>query len=142
VGLTDVDVGAYRLTIAGQGVACERTFTYAQLRSLPQHEATLPIACVEGWSASRRWRGVPVRDLLEAAGAREGAEVSVVSMQDNPLYRRSTMTSAVARDRDTLLALDVDGAPLHPDHGFPCRLIAPNRPGVLQTKWVHRIEVG
>jgi DMSO/TMAO reductase YedYZ molybdopterin-dependent catalytic subunit len=142
VGLTDVDVDAYRLTIAGNGIARERAFTYAQLRSLPQHEATLPIACVEGWSASRRWRGVRVRDLLQAAGARDGAEVSVVSMQHNPLYRRSTMTSAVARDRDTLLALDVEGAPLHPDHGFPCRLIAPNRPGVQQTKWVYRIEVG
>ena len=28
-----------------------------------------------------------------------------------------------------------------PDHGAPCRLIAPNRPGVLQTKWIERVEV-
>ena len=28
---------------------------------------------------------------------------------------------------------------LHPDHGYPLRLIAPNRPGVLQTKWVNQV---
>lgn len=33
------------------------------------------------------------------------------------------------------------GAGLSLDHGFPARIIAPNRPGVLQTKWVHRLEV-
>ena len=33
----------------------------------------------------------------------------------------------------------VDGFTL--DHGFPARVIAPNRPGVLQTKWVTRLEV-
>lgn len=37
--------------------------------------------------------------------------------------------------------MDIDGEPLHIDHGFPCRLIAPNRPGVLQTKWVTTLEV-
>lgn len=139
VGLEHVDVGTYRLTVDAGGVVT--TYTYDELRALPQHEATLPIACVEGWSASRRWRGVRVRDLLDAAGARDAERVQVVSMQQNPLYRRSELTRAVARDRDTLLALEVDGAPLHPDHGFPCRLIAPNRPGVMQTKWVERIEV-
>jgi DMSO/TMAO reductase YedYZ molybdopterin-dependent catalytic subunit len=46
-----------------------------------------------------------------------------------------------ARDRMTLIALRVNGEPLHADHGYPCRLIAPSRPGVLQTKWLSRIEV-
>jgi DMSO/TMAO reductase YedYZ molybdopterin-dependent catalytic subunit len=36
--------------------------------------------------------------------------------------------------------LTLRGQPLHLDHGFPARLIAPNRPGVLQTKWLTRIE--
>ena len=35
----------------------------------------------------------------------------------------------------------VDGQPLSPDHGYPLRLIGPNRPGVMQTKWLSRIEV-
>ena len=46
-----------------------------------------------------------------------------------------------ADDDRTLLALALDGEPLAIDHGYPCRLIAPNRPGVLQTKWVSRLEV-
>ena len=49
--------------------------------------------------------------------------------------------SGQAADHDTLLALTLDGEPLAIDHGFPCRLIAPNRPGVLQTKWVGRLTV-
>jgi DMSO/TMAO reductase YedYZ molybdopterin-dependent catalytic subunit len=40
-----------------------------------------------------------------------------------------------------LLAVELDGQPLHIDHGFPVRLIGPNRPGVLQTKWVSRLVV-
>jgi DMSO/TMAO reductase YedYZ molybdopterin-dependent catalytic subunit len=44
-------------------------------------------------------------------------------------------------DPDTLLALQVNGEPLHLDHGFPCRLIAPNRPGTMQTKWVARLTI-
>ena len=39
------------------------------------------------------------------------------------------------------LALGLAGEPLALDHGFPARLIAPNRPGVLQTKWVRELEV-
>jgi DMSO/TMAO reductase YedYZ molybdopterin-dependent catalytic subunit len=46
-----------------------------------------------------------------------------------------------AADPDTLLALALNGEPLALDHGFPVRLIGPNRPGVLQTKWVARVEV-
>ena len=44
-------------------------------------------------------------------------------------------------DADTLLALRLNGEPLHLDHGFPVRLIGPNRPGVMQTKWVGRLVV-
>ena len=39
------------------------------------------------------------------------------------------------------LALRVNGETLHIDHGYPCRLIAPNRPGVMQTKWASHLEV-
>ena len=55
--------------------------------------------------------------------------------------RRSTLPAAHARDPLTLLALRLNGEVLDPDHGYPCRIIAPNRPGVLQTKWVTRLEV-
>ncbi|MGW8374766.1 molybdopterin-dependent oxidoreductase [Streptomyces sp. ODS28] len=112
-----------------------------ELRQLPQYEAELPIACVEGWSKSARWGGVRVRDLLERAGAPRGAALRVVSLERAGNYRVTEMPSGYARDPLTLLALDLNGRPLTLDHGFPARIIAPNRPGVLQTKWVHSLEV-
>jgi DMSO/TMAO reductase YedYZ molybdopterin-dependent catalytic subunit len=51
------------------------------------------------------------------------------------------MPPEYARDPLTLLALRVNGQTLAPDHGYPARIIAPNRPGVLQTKWVDSLEV-
>ncbi|QGV77260.1 molybdopterin-dependent oxidoreductase [Streptomyces ficellus] len=112
-----------------------------RLASLPQTEATLPIACVEGWSVSARWGGVRIRDLLERAGAPAGAAVRVVSLEARGAYRVMEMGGEYAGDPLTLLALRLNGQVLSADHGFPARIIAPNRPGVLQTKWVTRLEV-
>lgn len=115
--------------------------TMAQLLELPQHEAELPIACVEGWSASARWAGVRVADLLERAGAPTSARLRVTSLEADGPYRVMDMPATYARDPLTLLALRVNGQVLSADHGYPARIIAPNRPGVLQTKWVARMEV-
>jgi hypothetical protein len=130
----------YRLVVDG-AVGRRLELSLADLHSMPQHEATLPIACVEGWSASRRWRGVRVRDLLDHAGAHPNASVQVVSLQEGSSYRESELNPGQAHDRDTLLALFVNGEVLHLDHGYPLRLIGPNRPGVEQTKWVTRLVV-
>jgi DMSO/TMAO reductase YedYZ molybdopterin-dependent catalytic subunit len=51
------------------------------------------------------------------------------------------LEAGAARDELALLALQLNGAELSLDHGYPCRLIAPGRPGVLQTKWIARLEV-
>jgi hypothetical protein len=130
---------AYRLLLDGPRPA---TLSLAGLAALPQHTAVLPIACVEGWSAIGTWAGVRLRDLVALAGADpDDAEVLVESLQAGGRYRTSVVAPAHTRDPLTLLALRLNGAPLHPDHGFPARLIAPNRPGVLQTKWVGRLTV-
>ncbi|WP_280708354.1 molybdopterin-dependent oxidoreductase [Kitasatospora sp. GP30] len=115
--------------------------TLADLRQLPQHEAVLPIACVEGWSVSARWHGVRVADLLALTGAPPGSAIRVSSLEADGPYRVMEMPAQYADDPLTLLALGVDGEVLSADHGFPARIIAPDRPGVLQTKWVARIEV-
>jgi DMSO/TMAO reductase YedYZ molybdopterin-dependent catalytic subunit len=104
------------------------------------HRAQLPIACVEGWSQEAHWRGVRLRDLLEEVGAPADAAVRVQSLQRGG-YSSALLNPAHARDPDTLLALELDGAPLHPDHGFPVRLIAPNNPGVMQTRWLESVTV-
>jgi hypothetical protein len=130
----------WTLEVGGR-VARPLRLSLAQLSELRQREAHLPIACVEGWSAAARWRGVAVGTLLEMAGAEPGAEVVVHSLQERGSYRSSRLNVAHARHPDTLLALRIDGETLHVDHGYPARLIAPNRPGVQQTKWVARLEV-
>jgi hypothetical protein len=126
---------AYRLEVTGR-VAHPLSFTVDELHALPQHSATLPISCVEGWSTSQRWTGVRVRDLLEMAGAEPHASASVESFQPYGSYRTSDLNHFQAHDPDTLLAMMVNGEPLAVDHGYPLRLIAPDRPGVMQTKWI------
>jgi DMSO/TMAO reductase YedYZ molybdopterin-dependent catalytic subunit len=59
---------------------------------------------------------------------------------DTGLYGQSDVPPAIAQDELTLVALKLGGSPLDIDHGYPARLIVPNRPGVLQTKWLTRIE--
>jgi DMSO/TMAO reductase YedYZ molybdopterin-dependent catalytic subunit len=112
-----------------------------ELSALPQHAANLPIACVEGWSVNASWQGVRMIDLLERVGAPAGSEVRVVSLERSGSYATMVMPHQYAEDPLTLLALRLHGQPLSIDHGYPARIIAPARPGVLQTKWVSRIEV-
>ncbi|MGH8775792.1 MAG: molybdopterin-dependent oxidoreductase [Jiangellaceae bacterium] len=128
---------AYRLVV--DGAEARLDLSLGDLRAMPGHTVEQPIVCVEGWSADAEWTGVRVRDLLAEVGADPDADVRVESLQRGGLYRVSMLPPPHARDPLTLLAYEVNGQPLNLDHGFPCRLIAPNRPGVLQTKWVARI---
>jgi hypothetical protein len=134
-----VDPG-WALDVRVDGAVAAR-LTLADLRALPQHTVDLPIACVEGWSAQGRWSGVRVRDVLTAAGAAGRTDVVVASLQERGPFTRTVLPAAFADDERSLLALDLAGEPLDLDHGYPCRVIAPNRPGVLQTKWVASLEV-
>jgi len=131
---------AYRLRVEG---AVDRPLTLglADLRARRLDEAVLTIACVEGWSATKRWRGVRLRDLVAEAGGMPGRAVVVESLQPDGPYRATRLEPSFVADPASLLALDVDDEPLHLDHGFPLRLIVPNNPGVLQTKWVGRVVV-
>jgi hypothetical protein len=130
---------AYRLVVAHGARAM--TFSRDDLEQLRQHSHDLPIACVEGWSASGRWTGVRLRDLLDLLGAPRGRDVRVTSLQPHGPFRVTTLPSQFVDDPLTLVALGLEGEALSLDHGYPCRLIAPNRPGVLQTKWLSSLEV-
>lgn len=129
----------FRVTLANgdREVALSR----AQLESMTQRTHELPIACVEGWSASGTWTGVRLAELLDLVGAPADAALRVRSLQQQGAFGVTQIPASFARDPLTLLALQLNGEDLTIDHGFPCRLIAPNRPGVFQTKWVTRIEV-
>ncbi|MEE3853094.1 molybdopterin-dependent oxidoreductase [Gordonia sp. LSe1-13] len=128
----------YRLRVAGREVT--RDMTLDDLRLLPQRTVNLPIACVEGWSVGATWTGVRLADLAALVGGDGSRGVRVISLERG-LYAVSDVPAAQSADPLTLIALRLNGETLNLDHGYPCRLIAPNLPGVMQTKWVSRIEI-
>ncbi|WP_082771820.1 molybdopterin-dependent oxidoreductase [Actinoplanes sp. TFC3] len=131
---------AYRLIVTGP--ARTLSLRLADLEAMAQHTVELPISCVEGWSSTGLWTGVRLQVLAELTGADpRRAEAHVESLQAHGRYRASMVAPPRLRDPLTLIAVRLGGEPLHPDHGWPARLIAPNRPGVLQTKWVGAITI-
>ncbi|MFI0711173.1 molybdopterin-dependent oxidoreductase [Streptomyces inhibens] len=143
VGIRSQDTGDdWRLTIEGGGRRVR--LSRAELLRLPQHEAALPIACVEGWSTDdQRWSGVRLRDLAALVGLGERPpDLLVESLQLHGAFRRAALRDNQVRDPRSLLALRVGGADLSADHGYPARIIVPAAPGVLNTKWVSRLTFG
>ncbi|MGI8418160.1 MAG: molybdopterin-dependent oxidoreductase [Nakamurella sp.] len=129
---------SWRLAVNGPTGTVQ--FSLADLQRLPQYSADLPIACVEGWARQANWTGVRLADLLSAVGAGPQASARLNSL-DTGTYGHSDAAAAVCRDPLTLVALKLNGQVLDDDHGYPARLIAPARPGELQTKWLNRIDV-
>lgn len=117
------------------------TLTLSELHQMPQFQARLPISCVEGWSQNADWSGVRVRDLLDRVGAPAGSGLRVISLEPSGPFAQTEMGPEFAADELTLLALRLNGEVLDIEHGYPARIIAPARPGVLQTKWVRTLEV-
>ncbi|MEU3833447.1 molybdopterin-dependent oxidoreductase [Streptomyces microflavus] len=143
VRIAPADTGErWRLTV--RGPAGELRFSRAELLAMEQHSAALPIACVEGWSTSDQlWRGVRLSDLAALAGYPDSPpDVFVESLQRSGSFRKAALRDNQVRDGRSLLALEVNGAPLSPDHGYPARIIVPAAPGVLNTKWVETLTFG
>jgi DMSO/TMAO reductase YedYZ molybdopterin-dependent catalytic subunit len=93
-----------------------------------------------------RWTGVRLADVLRAAGVKAGAvhvagqgadfgEVATAA----PVIRSIPMRKAM--EENTLIAWDMNGAPLQPTHGFPIRLLVPGWAGSASTKWLHTLTV-
>lgn len=137
------DMGdGWRLTVG----AADRqlVLTLEQVQRLTQHRSALPIACVEGWSTNNQtWEGVRLLDLARLVGhATDPPGVFVESVQRTGSFRAVALRANQVRDPRSLLALRVNGATLSPDHGYPARIIVPDAPGVLNTKWVRRLTFG
>ncbi len=133
--LTAARAEDWRLEVMGR---LPFTLTLDELESMQSVTRHFPISCVEGWSVGAEWRGIPVVDLVHRAGGASSARVEVFSLQPNG-YNHSVLEGPQVSA--ALLATHLNGERLNLDHGYPLRLIAPNRPGVLQTKWLHRMEV-
>jgi len=111
-----------------------------QLLAMPQHSATLPIACVEGWSTTQTWTGVPLGALAGIAGVPAPRSATVKSLEKSGTFNQAALQANQVLNPDSLLALSVNGVDLSADHGFPARIIVPAMPGVHNTKWVRSID--
>ena len=153
--LPQVDPHAYRLEVHAGSGRPDR-LSLEDVRALPPREVVAVLECagngrgLSGWKAPgtqwamgavscSRWRGVPVRALLEAAGF-EAASVEVVfTGSGQPPVQRSVPRSVV-EDPDTIVAWELDGAPLSPELGAPLRLVVPDWYGMAWIKSLLRIE--
>jgi DMSO/TMAO reductase YedYZ molybdopterin-dependent catalytic subunit len=140
VGIKESETGAaWRLTLKNDSHTGHApvVLSRAGLLGMEQHTASLPIACVEGWSTDdQAWGGVRLRDLARLAGVTRPASVLVQSLQRGGAFSQAALSAGQIMDPDSLLALRVNGADLSPNHGYPARVIVPANPGVHNTKWV------
>lgn len=126
----------YRLRVTG---ARPFELTLAELEAMTGVHRSLPISCVEGWSAGARWIGIELMELVTRAGGTTGSQVVLTSLEPDGPYRRSAISGPQLRA--ALLATHLNGERLTLDHGYPLRLIAPDRAGVFNTKWLTGIAV-
>jgi DMSO/TMAO reductase YedYZ molybdopterin-dependent catalytic subunit len=144
-------------------------FTYRDLRELPSETITAVLECAgngrsfftgqQGQAVSgtawklgavgvARWRGVRLATVLARAGLTRHA-VDVLPEGLDPDYVTGGVNLGKVRRplpvgkalQDVLLAYEMNGQPLPPDHGFPVRLVVPSWAGISSIKWLGRIEV-
>lgn len=139
-----VDPATWRLRVHGL-VEREVELTWDELLGSDLVEAWVTLACVSNpvggdLVGNQRWLGLPIRDVL--ARARPTAEADMVLSRSVDGFTASTPLGVLTDDRDALLAVAMDGAPLPPEHGFPVRMVVPGLYGyVSATKWVVDLEV-
>ncbi|MFG2487369.1 sulfite oxidase [Streptomyces virginiae] len=165
-----IDADGWRLSVWGDGLAGgPLELSYARLRALRPVERTLFIECAgngrsfyatqqgqpvtgTAWTLGAigvaRWRGARLSDVLRLAGVTRGAvdvlprglDEEVVANGVNLGRVRRPLPISKALD-DVLLAYEMNGQPLPPDHGGPVRLVVPDWVGISSIKWVGDIEV-
>jgi DMSO/TMAO reductase YedYZ molybdopterin-dependent catalytic subunit len=128
-----LDSAAWQLEVAGQKLSL------ADVKSLPRVEETIDFKCVEGWSTVTSFAGARLSDFT-AKFAPGSEKFAFVGMQtpDKEYYVSLDMPSAL--HPQTLLAYEMNGAPLTDDHGAPLRLMIPIKYGIKSLKRIGRIE--
>ena len=158
--IPEVDPEAWRLEVDGR-VEHPLSLTLDELETWPSVELAVTMECAGNGRAqlephvvsqpwlleavgTARWRGVRVADLLADAGIeKEAVEVVFTGLdrgvegEEEQLYARSVEVGELGRD--ALLAYEVNGVPLPPQHGYPLRLVVPGWYGMTSVKWLARI---
>ena len=155
-GYPEVDPRTYSLSVGGFARR-PLELSLDQLRARPRVTRTTVFECggnsarlFRGMVGNAEWTGTPLLPLLEEAGwadevrelhfwaADSGTEeLGGASYEQN--FARSMSLQAI-RERNPILAYEMNGEPLTVVHGSPLRLIVPGWYGVAQVKWLTRIE--
>jgi sulfane dehydrogenase subunit SoxC len=158
-----VDPEMWRLAVTGH-VARESTIDLAALRSMPRRTRRVTFECAGNGRArlsprpvsqpwlteavgTAEWTGVPLAAVLREAGVLPGAVDVAFTGADHGIERgveqdyARGLRLADAMDGEVLLADEMNGAPLPPQHGAPVRLVAPGWYGMAQVKWLQRVTV-
>jgi sulfane dehydrogenase subunit SoxC len=156
-----VDPQEFRLDIGG---AVERPLSLSldELRSRERVSVPITFECagngrallsprpvsqpwLTGAVGTADWGGALLRPLLEEAGVSESAVEAVFTGLDRGLeggiaqdYERAL---PLAETADALLAYEMNGGPLPPQHGYPLRLLVPGWYGMQNVKWLTRITL-
>jgi DMSO/TMAO reductase YedYZ molybdopterin-dependent catalytic subunit len=157
----EVDPAAFRLTVNGL-VSKPLDLKIEDLRKLPQHKLVATLECTgngrgfyrprvpgiqwgRGAIGNAEWSGPRISDILKMAGAKADAPFLEIDGADTGLAKTPdfirSMPMKKVLDPSTLLALDMNGAPIPQIHGFPTRLIVPGWDGTSWVKWVTRLTV-
>jgi DMSO/TMAO reductase YedYZ molybdopterin-dependent catalytic subunit len=130
---------SYRLDVSGL-VGHAASYTLADLQAMPQTSFVRDFQCVTGWRVPGvPWAGVPLSALLDRSVPTSRA-TGVRFHSFDGTYTES-MSLAEARRPDVIVALQMLGAPVTPDHGGPVRIYAASMYGYKSTKWLSGIEL-
>jgi hypothetical protein len=142
-GMSDgFDPAAWRLTVGGlpRGSG-EIQLTLADVKQLPRTEMITELKCIEGWSIVVQWAGVRFSDF---AAKYYGGELNKLPQYVSLLtpdegYFVGWDTPSILHPQ-TLLAYEMNGEPLRPEHGAPLRLASATKYGIKLIKRIGRIE--
>ncbi|MDX2379532.1 MAG: molybdopterin-dependent oxidoreductase [Acidimicrobiia bacterium] len=132
-----VETSEWELTVT-DGIVTS-TFDWDRLHELPMESITTDIHCVTHWSKfETRWRGVPIEALFDAADVGD-FDYALVSSYGG--YTTNLPVTDLI-DRDAMVAVEFDGAPLEAEHGGPARLLVPHLYLWKSAKWLSGIRLG
>ncbi len=144
-GLQTSNWSQYSLRIEGL-VEKPVSLSYDDLRALPKHEQITQHYCIQGWSGVAKWGGVRMSDILDMVrplpAARWVAFYSIAEGSGPADEGRYYDCHPIEHMREptTLLAYEMNGAPLNETHGAPLRLRNERELGFKQVKWIEAIE--
>jgi len=133
----------YRLRVDGL-VENPVELSLADLKAMPKQEQVTTHFCIQGWSGVAKWGGVPMRSILDLvkpmADARYAVFYSLAEGSDGGRYY-DAHGLANMRHELTIIAYEMNGAPVSVLHGAPLRLRCENELGFKMVKWIAAIEL-